>query len=138
MSIAMSIVVSSFPITISSNINGHPFTLKVTCQIIISATKTWFGLALKEEEDIVKHDFGDVSCQMLCDLYRTRSCHYLIKAWTSIVRVWLPWEVVILYEMTSLRSYFHVWEHYTPQILTIQVRLPWVVFICEFHLQLRS
>jgi hypothetical protein len=80
MSLATATAISSLSITISSIVTGRPFTSKVVRPTTCSTAGTWFGLALEEEEDMVKalkvqnfesiemQEVDDVFCQILCDL----------------------------------------------------------------------
>jgi hypothetical protein len=54
MSLATATAVSSLSITVSSIVTGQPFTSKVVRQTAGSTAGTGFGLALEEEEDMVK------------------------------------------------------------------------------------
>jgi hypothetical protein len=54
MSLATATAVSSLSITVSSIVTGRPFTSKVVRQTAGSTAGTGFGLALEEEEDMVK------------------------------------------------------------------------------------
>ena len=54
MSLATATTISSLSITVSSIVTGRPFTSKVVRQTAGSTAGTGFGLALEEEEDMVK------------------------------------------------------------------------------------
>jgi hypothetical protein len=54
MSLATTTIVSSLSITVSSIVTGRPFTSKVVRQTASSTAGTGLGLALEEEEDMIK------------------------------------------------------------------------------------
>ena len=73
MSLATTTAVSSLFITISSIITGRPFTSKVVRQTTDSTAGTRFGLALEEEEDMVKaskvKNFESIEMQEVDDVF---------------------------------------------------------------------